>query len=51
MAKITIDYDKNPIEFLRNNFYYDAKVVGAYAESRDPHFAYLAYIWNPGSCD
>lgn len=51
LAKIAIDYDKNPIEFLRNNLYYDPKVVGAHAESRDPHFAYLAYIRNPGSCD
>lgn len=33
LAKIAIDYDKNPIEFLRNNLFYDPKVVGAYAES------------------
>lgn len=51
MAKIAIDYDKNPVQFLKENIYYDTKVIGQYAESRDPHLAFLSYTRNFGTCD
>ncbi|KAM3722637.1 putative clathrin heavy chain [Dirofilaria immitis] len=35
--------------FLRENPYYDSRIVGKYCEKRDPHFACLAY--ERGQCD
>nr|CAD2204272.1 unnamed protein product [Meloidogyne enterolobii] len=35
--------------YLRENQYYDSKVVGKYCEKRDPHFALVAY--ERGKCD
>ncbi|ETN80473.1 hypothetical protein NECAME_09145 [Necator americanus] len=49
MAKIYIDANNNPDRFLRENPYYDSRVVGKYCEKRDPHFAFLAY--ERGQCD
>ncbi|PAV87121.1 hypothetical protein WR25_08711 [Diploscapter pachys] len=49
MAKIYIDANNNPDRFLKENPYYDSKVVGKYCEKRDPHFAFLAY--ERGQCD
>ncbi|VDM80945.1 unnamed protein product [Strongylus vulgaris] len=49
MAKIYIDSNNNPDRFLRENPYYDSRVVGKYCEKRDPHFAFLAY--ERGQCD
>ena len=34
---------------LRENQYYDSKVVGKYCEKRDPHLACVAY--ERGQCD
>ncbi|VDK37670.1 unnamed protein product [Anisakis simplex] len=49
LAKIYIDANNNPERFLKENPYYDSRVVGKYCEKRDPHFAFLAY--ERGQCD
>lgn len=43
LAKIYIDANNNPERFLKENPYYDARVVGKYCEKRDPHYALIAY--------
>jgi clathrin heavy chain len=49
LAKIYIDSNNNPERFLKENQFYDSKVVGKYCEKRDPHLACIAY--ERGSCD
>ena len=49
LAKIYIDGNNNAERFLRENPYYDSKVVGKYCEKRDPHLACVAY--ERGNCD
>ncbi len=49
LAKIFIDLNREPKEFLINNQYYNSKVVGQYCEHRDPFLAYVAY--RRGLCD
>ncbi len=49
VAKIYIDSNNNPERFLKENPYYDSKVVGRYCEKRDPHLACVAY--ERGECD
>ena len=50
LAKIYIDDgSRDPSEFLLNNQYYPVREVGKYAESRDPHLAYIVYA--RGQCD
>jgi clathrin heavy chain len=49
LAKIYIDSNNNPERFLRENQYYDSRVVGKYCEKRDPHLACVAY--ERGQCD
>ncbi|KAG9509753.1 Clathrin heavy chain 1, partial [Fragariocoptes setiger] len=49
LAKIYIDANNNPERFLKENQYYDSKVVGKYCEKRDPHLACVAY--ERGQCD
>ncbi|KXJ29012.1 clathrin heavy chain 1 [Exaiptasia diaphana] len=49
LAKIYIDANNNPERFLRENPYYDSRVVGKYCEKRDPHLACMAY--ERGQCD
>jgi clathrin heavy chain len=49
LAKIYIDLNKEPKEFLVNNQYYNSKVVGEYCEHRDPFLAYVSY--RRGLCD
>ena len=51
LAKISIDFDKDPENFLAQNRFYDVKVIGEYAETRDPHLAFTAYNRDPGTCD
>ena len=51
MAKVTIDLNKDPETFLKNNAFYDSAVVGKYCEQRDPHLAYVAYKRAWGKCD
>ncbi|XP_076345995.1 clathrin heavy chain 1-like isoform X3 [Tachypleus tridentatus] len=49
LAKIYIDSNNNPERFLKENQYYDSRVVGKYCEKRDPHLACIAY--ERGECD
>ena len=49
VAKIYIDANNNPERFLKENQFYDSKVVGKYCEKRDPHLACIAY--ERGKCD
>lgn len=49
IAKIYIDSNKNPEQFLVHNQFYDSKVVGKYCEKRDPYLAFVAY--KRGLCD
>nr|CAG4651561.1 EOG090X0064 [Triops cancriformis] len=49
LAKIYIDANNNPERFLKENTYYDSRVVGKYCEKRDPHLACVAY--ERGHCD
>eukprot|EP00118_Oscarella_pearsei_P024527 m.306251 g.306251 ORF g.306251 m.306251 type:complete len:1689 (+) comp41084_c0_seq1:100-5166(+) len=49
LAKIYIDSNNNPERFLRENQFYDSRVVGRYCEKRDPHMACIAY--ERGQCD
>ena len=51
VAKLKIDNNQNPQEFLVQNQFYDSKVVGKFCEERDPHLAYLAYKRAWGKCD
>lgn len=49
LAKIYIDSNNNPERFLRENPFYDSRVVGKYCEKRDPHMACVCY--ERGQCD
>ncbi|XP_016996056.1 clathrin heavy chain [Drosophila takahashii] len=49
LAKIYIDSNNNPERYLKENQYYDSRVVGRYCEKRDPHLACVAY--ERGLCD
>ncbi|XP_012589734.1 PREDICTED: clathrin heavy chain 2 [Condylura cristata] len=49
LAKIYIDSNSKPEQFLRDNAHYDSHVVGHYCEKRDPHLACVAY--ERGQCD
>ena len=51
LAKIYIDINKDPQNFLINNQFYDSKVVGKYCEERNPDLAYTAYKRAWGECD
>jgi clathrin heavy chain len=51
IAKIYIDTNRDPENYLKNNSFYDSAVVGKYCEDRDPHLAYTAYKRAWGSCD
>lgn len=51
MAKIKVDTNQNPQQFLKTNKFYDSRVVGKFCEDRDPHLAVLAYSRNLGECD
>lgn len=51
LAKLAIDFDKNPEKLLAENRFYDVKEIGKYAETRDPHLAYTAYKRDVGTCD
>ncbi|ETW78923.1 hypothetical protein HETIRDRAFT_155976 [Heterobasidion irregulare TC 32-1] len=49
MAKIFIDSNSNPEQFLKENNLYEPLVVGKFCEARDPYLAYIAYA--KGFCD
>ena len=43
LAKIYIDSNHTPEQFLKENDLYDTLTVGKYCEKRDPNLAYIAY--------
>ncbi|OBA27121.1 clathrin heavy chain [Hanseniaspora valbyensis NRRL Y-1626] len=43
LAKIYIDSNNAPEQFLKENNQYDCADVGRYCEKRDPYLAYIAY--------
>ncbi|TPX38293.1 hypothetical protein SmJEL517_g00095 [Synchytrium microbalum] len=49
IAKIYIDTNTNAEAFLKENKFYDSRVVGKYCEKRDPYLAFIAY--ERGLCD
>ncbi|KAF5383731.1 hypothetical protein D9615_003688 [Tricholomella constricta] len=49
LAKIYIDSNNNPEQFLKENNLYEPLVVGKFCEARDPYLAYIAYA--KGLCD
>lgn len=51
MARIKIDTNQNPHQFLTTNKFYDPKTVGRFCEERDPHLAVIAYKRDIGTCD
>lgn len=51
VGKIYITLNKDPLQFLENNQYYDHAVLGAFCEKLDPHLAFVAYKHADGACD
>lgn len=51
LAKVYIEINNNPKQFLINNQYYDSREVGKFCESRDPHLSFIAYKRANGECD
>lgn len=51
LAKIYIDINKDPQDFLLTDQYYEPKEIGKYCEERNPDLAFLAYKQANGSCD
>jgi len=51
LAKIYIDSNNNPEEFLKENDLYDCAEVGRYCEKRDPQLACVAYEKGNNSTD
>ncbi|KAI0285915.1 clathrin heavy chain 1 [Russula aff. rugulosa BPL654] len=49
IAKISIDSNNNPEQFLKENNLYEPLLVGKFCEARDPYLAYIAYA--KGFCD
>lgn len=52
LAKIYIDSgNKDVLDFLIKNQFYDSKIIGKYCEERNPDLAFTAYKRAWGSCD
>ena len=51
IGKIYISLNRDPIQFLQDNQFYDPKVLGAFCEKMDPHLAFVAYKRGHGDCD
>jgi clathrin heavy chain len=51
LAKIYVDTNNDPQQFLITNQYYDSKVIGRYCEDRNPDLAFTAYKRAWGECD
>ena len=51
LAKIYIDTNRDPEDFLIRNEFYDPKIVGKYCEERNPELAVKAYTRAWGECD
>ena len=51
IGKIYITLNRDPLQFLSNNQFYQPAVIGAYCEKLDPHLAFVAYRHARGECD
>lgn len=51
IGKIYITLNREPLQFLQNNQFYDAGVIGAFCEKLDPHLAFFAYKHARGERD
>lgn len=51
IGKIYITLNRDPIQFLQNNQFYDPAVIGLFCEKLDPHLAFVAYKHARGECD
>jgi clathrin heavy chain len=51
IGKIYITLNRDPLNFLKNNQFYDPKVIGSFCEKLDPHLAFVAYQHARGECD
>eukprot|EP01083_Nonionella_stella_P040976 111112_1 len=51
LAKIYVEINNNPQQFLLNNQYYDSREVGKFCETRDPHLSFICYKRAEGECD
>lgn len=51
IGKIYITMNRDPVQFLQNNQFYDPKVLGLFCEKLDPHLAFVAYKHARGECD
>ncbi|KAJ1426287.1 hypothetical protein B484DRAFT_397626 [Ochromonadaceae sp. CCMP2298] len=51
IGKIYITLNRDPLQFLTNNQFYDPKVIGAFCEKLDPQLAFVAYKHAHGECD
>ena len=51
IGKIYISLNRDPMQFLQNNQFYEPAVIGAFCEKLDPHLAFVAYKHARGECD
>ena len=51
IGKIYITLNRDPLQFLANNQFYDAAIIGLFCEKLDPHLAFVAYKHARGTCD
>jgi clathrin heavy chain len=51
IGKIYITLNRDPLQFLQNNQFYDPRVLGSFCEKLDPHLAFVAYKHARGDCD
>ena len=51
IGKIYITLNRDPLQFLQNNQFYDPRVIGGFCEKLDPHLAFVAYKHARGECD
>ena len=51
IGKIYITLNREPLQFLQNNQFYDPRVIGTFCEKLDPHLAFVAYKHARGECD
>lgn len=51
IGKIYITLNRDPVQFLNNNQFYEPKVLGSFCEKLDPHLAFIAYKHANGECD
>ena len=51
IGKIYVTLNRDPVQFLKSNQFYDRRSVGAFCEKLDPQLAFVAYKHARGDCD